>query len=76
MKETKINANTIKGIGFLQSYERSNLKHIHECYENQVQQKLMRNFNATIKWKVKQDSGSKYFPITFIILRVDGLQKI
>lgn len=40
MKETKIKANTIKGIGFLQSYERSNFRTIRDCYVSPSKAKI------------------------------------
>ena len=44
MKETKIIANTIKGIGFLQSYERSNFKTIRDCYKSPSTAKIDAEF--------------------------------
>ena len=44
MTETKINANTIKGIGFLQSYERSNFKSLRDCYESPSKAKIDAEF--------------------------------
>ena len=46
MKETKINANTIKGIGFLQSYERSRFTSIHQCYESPSKAKIDAEFQC------------------------------
>lgn len=44
MKETKIKANTIKGIGFLQSYERSNFKSLRDCYKSPSTAKIDAEF--------------------------------
>lgn len=40
MKETKINVNTNKAIGFLQSYERSIFRTIRECYVSPSKAKI------------------------------------
>lgn len=44
MKETKINSKTIKGIRFLQSYERSNFKTIRDCYVSPSTAKIDAEF--------------------------------
>ena len=44
MKETKINANTIKGTGFLQSYERSRFTSINQCYKSPSKAKIDAEF--------------------------------
>ena len=44
MKETKINSNTIKGIGFLQSYEHSKFASINQCYESPSKAKIDAEF--------------------------------
>ena len=46
MKETKINANTIKGIVFLQSYERSRFTSINQCYKSPSTAKIDAEFNC------------------------------
>ena len=46
MKEKKINANTIKGIGFLQSYERSIFTSINQCYKSPSKEKIDGEFNC------------------------------
>ena len=46
MKETKINANTIKGIGFIQSYERSNFRTIRDCYDSPSKAKIDAEFQC------------------------------
>ena len=46
MKETKIKANTIKGIGFLQSYERSNFKSLRDCYVSPSTAKIDAEFQC------------------------------
>ena len=46
MKETKINVNTIKGLGFLQSYERSNYRTIRDCYVSPSKAKIDAEFNC------------------------------
>ena len=46
MKETKINANTIKGIGFIQSYERSNFRTIRDCYVSPSTAKIDAEFQC------------------------------
>ena len=44
MKETKVNVNTIKGTGFLQSYEHSKFYDIRECYEHPSTAKIDAEF--------------------------------
>ena len=46
MKETKINANTIKGIGFLQSYGCSIFTTINECYVSPSTAKIDAEFRC------------------------------
>ena len=57
MKETKINANTIKGIGFLQSYQRSKFYHIGECYGHPSTAKIDAEFQCYNKMNKQAGFG-------------------
>ena len=46
MKEAKINVNTIKGTGMLQSYERSKFTSINQCYEKPSKAKIDAEFQC------------------------------
>ena len=59
MKETKINANTIKGIGFLQAYERSNFRSIRDCYDLPSTAKIDAEFKCYNKMVSQAGFGCK-----------------
>ena len=69
MKETKIKANTIKGIGFLQSYERSTFKTIRDCYVSPSTEKIDAEFYCYNKMVKQCGFGFKimsYNSFTFV----------
>ena len=75
MKE-KINVNTIKGLGFLQAYERSNFRTIRDCYVSPSKAKIDAEFNCYNKMIKQSGFGFRIMGYNILGSPVDCLQKM